>query len=75
MYEYACGKCGHQFEKLVKSASQRDDSVACPECASTETARKLSVFAAVSGDGGAKSAPGPMPGCGRCGGPGPCGMN
>jgi len=76
MYEYACRKCGHSFEKLVKSMSSTDPIV-CPECKSKQTDRKLSVFA-VSGEGSSKSSSAPaMPsgGCGRCGGPGPCGMN
>jgi putative FmdB family regulatory protein len=74
MYEYACQSCGQQFEKLVRSMNSTDP-VACPKCASTQTQRTLSVFA-VSGEGGAsKSTPLPTGGCGRCGGPGPCGMN
>jgi putative FmdB family regulatory protein len=73
MYEYACRKCGHSFEKLVKSMSS-SDAVACPECASKQTDRKFSVFAV--GSEGSKAASAPAgPGCGRCGGPGPCGMN
>ena len=82
MYEYACTKCGNQFEKLVKSVAQRDASIECPKCASTETARKLSVFAAVGTEaGGASSSSSSsgghvhsgMCGCGKR--PGSCGMN
>lgn len=79
MYEYACAKCGHQFEKLVKSASQRDDAVECPQCASKKTARKLSVFAAVGTAAGGDSAPSGghvhsgMCGCGKRAGS--CGSN
>lgn len=66
MYEYACRKCGHSFEKLVKSAGSKEP-IACPECQSTQADRKFSVFA-VSGDG-AKSAPAHVPtrGGGGCG--------
>ncbi len=77
MYEYACRKCGHSFEKLVKSMSSTE-AVICPECKLKQTDRKLSVFA-VSGEGASgKSsggASGDLPMCGRCGGPGPCAMN
>ncbi len=72
MYEYACRKCGHSFEKLVKSMSS-SEAIPCPECASKQTDRKFSVFAV--GSEGAKSAAAVPAGCGRCGGPNPCGMN
>jgi putative FmdB family regulatory protein len=73
IYEYNCRKCESKFEKLVKSASAADD-VACPECGSKETAKALSVFAAVSSAPTGKSGGAPKGMCGRCGGPGPCGM-
>ena len=73
IYEYQCKPCGAKFEKLVRSMSSTE-AVKCPECGSEETARALSVFAAVSSDGGGKSAASDGPMCGRCGGPGPCGM-
>lgn len=69
MYEYACEKCGHSFEKLVKSMNSTD-AIECPKCQSKKTARKLSVFA-VAAQGLSKSSNAPQ-GCGRCGGPGPC---
>ncbi len=79
MYEYACAKCGHQFEKLVKSVSQRDVAIECPECASKKTSRKLSVFSAVGTHAGTGSpAPGGHAHSGMCGcgkRPGSCGMN
>jgi putative FmdB family regulatory protein len=71
IYEYNCKKCDSKFEKLVKNAANADD-VACPSCGSKDTARALSVFAAVSSVG--KSSPLPKGMCGRCGGPGPCAM-
>lgn len=70
MYEYNCKKCDARFEKLVRTMSD-DAAPACPKCASKQTVRALSVFAAVGKD----SAPAQTPaagGCGRCGGPGPC---
>ena len=73
IYEYQCKPCGTKVEKLVRSMSSTEP-VACPKCGSEETARALSVFAAVSSDGGSKSASDAPPMCGRCGGPGPCAM-
>ena len=39
IYEYECRGCGHQFEALVR----KSDTPACPECASTELERLLSL--------------------------------
>jgi putative FmdB family regulatory protein len=74
IYEYQCKPCGAKFEKLVRTMSSTEP-VPCPECNSTQTARALSVFA-VSSEAGASKASGSSdsPGCGRCGGPGPCAM-
>lgn len=70
IYEYACRKCGHEFETLVRSGSVPD----CPSCRSTELEKKLSVFTT--------AAPGPQAppagACGACGhpgGPGACALN
>jgi putative FmdB family regulatory protein len=72
IYEYACKSCEKRFEKLVKSMSSAA-GVACPECGSKKTARTMSVFAVASAE---QKSNAPAPGmCGRCGGPGPCGMN
>jgi putative FmdB family regulatory protein len=71
IYEYACGRCGHEFETLVRSGSEPD----CPSCHSTNLAKKLSVFATATSD--ARSAPMPAGPCGSCGhpgGPGSCGL-
>ena len=73
IYEYQCKPCGAKFEKLIRSMSS-SEAVKCPECGSDQTARALSVFAAVSSEGGPKSSAGDAPMCGRCGGPGPCAM-
>jgi putative FmdB family regulatory protein len=72
IYEYTCKSCKNHFEQLVKSMSA-GDKVKCPQCGSKETARSMSVFAVASAELKSSSAAPGM--CGRCGGPGPCGMN
>ena len=37
IYEYTCGKCGHEFETLVRSDAVPD----CPHCHSTDLAKRL----------------------------------
>jgi putative FmdB family regulatory protein len=72
IYEYACNKCGHEFETLVRSGTVPD----CPGCRSTDLAKKLSVFAtAASTAEAAPVAAGPCGSCGHAGGPGACGLN
>jgi putative FmdB family regulatory protein len=71
IYEYACGHCGHEFETLVRSGSTPD----CPQCHSTELAKKLSVFAAGRSEAAAGPAAGPCGSCGHPGGPGACAFN
>ncbi|HTW93475.1 MAG TPA: zinc ribbon domain-containing protein [Tepidisphaeraceae bacterium] len=73
IYEYACKSCNVRFEQLVKSMNA-PVKVVCPKCGSSETNRALSVFA-VGGETGGKSEESAPGMCGRCGGPGPCGMN
>ena len=69
IYEYACGKCGHEFETLVRGGVIPD----CPSCHSTDLAKKLSVFAAgKSATDAAPAAMGPCGACGHPGGPGAC---
>lgn len=73
IYEYTCEKCQTKFDKLVRAMSAADESsdkIECPKCGSLKTARALSVFAVGSEQTRSASAPG----CGRCGGPGPCAM-
>ena len=72
IYEYACTRCGHEFETLVRNGSIPD----CPSCHSTELAKKLSVFATGgSSTEEASPAPGPCGSCGHRGGPGSCALN
>ena len=69
IYEYVCRTCAHGFEALVDSTGR----AACPQCASEELEKQLSVFAAsTSSSSSAAAAPA---GCGSCGdprGPGAC---
>jgi putative FmdB family regulatory protein len=53
LYEFACRKCAHEFEALVFPG----DTAECPECASRDLERHLSVPARP-----ATAAPGPA-GC------------
>lgn len=72
IYEYACSKCGHEFETLVRSGTVTD----CPNCHSTDLEKKLSVFATMGS--AAEAAPvtaGPCGSCGHPGGPGACRLN
>jgi putative FmdB family regulatory protein len=72
IYEYACRRCNHQFETLVRG---HEDPM-CPHCQGTDLERALSTFA-VGGPAVRQSAPAPSP-CGRCGdprGPGACSLN
>lgn len=76
MFEYFCPDCNTRFEKLVRHVTpeRAEGGIACPTCASEETRRVLSVFAAV-----AVSSKGSQAGEGCCGGSGEggfcgCGM-
>ena len=72
IYEYACNRCGQQFETLVRSNSVAD----CPACHSTDLEKKLSVFAmAGSSPEAAPAAVGPCGSCGHPDGPGSCALN
>ena len=72
IYEYACSKCGNEFEMLVRPSTVPG----CPSCRSTELEKKLSVFAtAGSTEDAAPVAAGPCGSCGHPGGPGACGLN
>jgi putative FmdB family regulatory protein len=71
IFEYACTKCGHEFEALTRSSSQPE----CPQCHAVELDKKLSVFATSSSQTQAPAAAaGPCGGCGHPGGPGSCAM-
>jgi len=40
IYEYACDKCGEEFEKLVHAGQK----VSCPKCGNEDVRKKFSVF-------------------------------
>ena len=42
IYEFHCDGCDATFERMTRM-SARDERVACPECGSKKTGRKLSV--------------------------------
>lgn len=69
IYEYACSKCGKEFEMLVRSGTVPD----CPSCHSTELEKKLSVFAAAGST--TEAAPTACGACGHPDGPGACRMH
>jgi putative FmdB family regulatory protein len=72
IFEYACSKCGSEFETLVRPGS----TPGCPSCQSTDLEKKLSVFASASSSAGAASTGhGPCGSCGHAGGPGSCGVH
>lgn len=78
IYEYRCGSCGSQFEKLVRSSRL---AVACPDCGGEKLEQQYSTFSAQMA-GAAKQqagvcAPAPAGGCGSgmCGSPGFCAKN
>jgi len=72
IYEYACNRCGREFETLVRSSDVPD----CPDCHSTDLAKKLSVFATGgSAENAMPAMPGPCGSCGHPGGPGACKLN
>jgi putative FmdB family regulatory protein len=41
LYEFRCGRCRHEFEKLVTGAAT---AVCCPSCGGRKVERKFSVF-------------------------------
>lgn len=69
VYEYQCVNCAQRFEAL-RPMNQADAPIACPRCAAPDTRRVLSVFAAISRDGGgSRLVAGSSPsGCGTCAG-------
>jgi putative FmdB family regulatory protein len=73
LFEYACRRCDHQFEALVRASETPE----CPSCHATELERRLSTFAAHTTSDGAAAMPA-TGACGACGdprGPGACSLN
>ncbi|MBF0350361.1 MAG: zinc ribbon domain-containing protein [SAR324 cluster bacterium] len=44
IYEYECNHCQDHFSEL-RSSSEMDDPIACPQCGTSEARRLLSGFA------------------------------
>lgn len=70
IYEYACTKCGKEFETLVRG----DTRVACPACESAKVERRMSVTARPNGGGGSPDFSRLGPPAGGCGSGG-CGCH
>ena len=68
LYEYRCQECGNKFE-LRRTMSASDEPATCPECASNQSERQLSLFISMVKDSPGLSSGG---GCG-CGGACSCG--
>lgn len=60
IFEFVCGACGHEFEKLVGAAAAR---IRCPACGGRRVAKKFSVFGSKSGGKFTSSRPA---GCTSC---------
>ena len=65
MYEFICGECETDFEKLVASAGAAS-SVECPSCGSKKVHKKLSVFAKAATGAGPSSYSSGFSGGGHC---------
>jgi putative FmdB family regulatory protein len=64
IFEFVCGNCGEEFEKLVRSGSAE---IRCLHCASEDVERVLSTFrASTSSRGRSTATVGTGSGCGSC---------
>ena len=70
LYEYHCETCKRDFEKR-RPIREADAPIECPECASENITRKLSLFIALSKSDSGTQALGSGGGC--CGGACGCG--
>ncbi|MFQ5896157.1 MAG: zinc ribbon domain-containing protein [Nitrospinota bacterium] len=68
IYEYACNRCEHLFERLVgvTAGGGAAEGMECPSCGSREVRRRLSRFGVGSKAGGSMGGGGPSASC--CGG-------
>ena len=71
IYEYVCDDCATRFEKIVIN---RQQEIACPNCASKNASIQLSVFATANGNGTFPKSSAPSGGGGSCCGGG-CGCH
>ena len=66
LYEYYCPDCEIVFDAL-RSMSEADEPIACPQCTGMEARRVLSRFAAFSkGEGGTSRSVAGSSGCAGC---------
>jgi putative FmdB family regulatory protein len=63
LYEYTCSDCASRFEAL-RSMSDADAPIICPDCGGQRAERAISLFAAVSSSG--KVIAGVGSSCGSC---------
>ena len=72
LYEYECSGCGTRFDAL-RSMSEADDPIACPQCEGKESQRMISLFSAVgeqgvvAGGGSSCGSCSPSASCATCG--------
>jgi len=79
IFEYQCGSCGSEFEKLIRTSSPAAE---CPTCQSKDLRKKLSTFSehsktafgAVSSSAALDTLPAGCSTCGNPDGPGSCGL-
>lgn len=64
-FEYACGKCSHRFEVLVRAGQRKKP--ACAKCGSKNVSKKFSVFLMNFGAQAGPSTGGKLCGCGQDG--------
>jgi putative FmdB family regulatory protein len=67
IYEFHCQECGKESELLVRTTDWSEAE--CPHCHGHKLEKKLSVFAAASGEGAGADYPactGQPGSCGRC---------
>jgi len=55
IYEYRCERCGHVFDKFVRSMSATLE-VECPQCHSKECRKSISLFGTASANVGGANA-------------------
>ena len=69
VYEYYCASCEKRFEAL-RTMSQAAAPIECPRCATPNARKVISVFAAITRDGGSSRlvASSGASGCGSCAG-------
>lgn len=55
IYEYRCERCGHVFDKFVRSMSAAVE-IECPQCHGRECRKSISLFGMASTSGGSANA-------------------